>query len=81
MIVIAMTGKDGGELAKVCDHEIRVPWDGYSDRIQGCTLWHTLHYFRCRISAESEGAVIINDVLRPLGLSVIPTGLRLCALN
>ena len=34
MIVIAMTGKDGGELAKVCDHEIRVPWDGYSDRIQ-----------------------------------------------
>ena len=34
MIVIAMTGKDGGDLAKVCDHEIRVPWDGYSDRIQ-----------------------------------------------
>ena len=34
MIVIAMTGRDGGELAKVCDHEIRIPWEGYSDRIQ-----------------------------------------------
>lgn len=34
MIVIAMTGRDGGELANVCDHEIRIPWEGYSDRIQ-----------------------------------------------
>ena len=34
MIVIAMTGRNGGELANVCDHEIRIPWEGYSDRIQ-----------------------------------------------
>ena len=34
MIVIAMTGRDGGELGNVCDHEIRVPWKGYADRIQ-----------------------------------------------
>ena len=34
MIVIAMTGKDGGELGKICNHEIRIPWEGYSDRIQ-----------------------------------------------
>ena len=34
MIVIAMTGRDGGELENVCDHEIRIPWEGYSDRIQ-----------------------------------------------
>ena len=34
MIVIAMTGRDGGELANVCDREIRIPWEGYSDRIQ-----------------------------------------------
>ena len=34
MIVIAMTGRDGGELGKICNHEIRIPWDGYSDRIQ-----------------------------------------------
>lgn len=32
--VIALTGKDGGELAKLCDVEIRVPHVGYSDRIQ-----------------------------------------------
>ena len=34
MIVIAMTGRDGGELGKICNHEIRIQWDGYSDRIQ-----------------------------------------------
>jgi D-sedoheptulose 7-phosphate isomerase len=31
---IALTGKDGGELAKVADIEIRVPHHGYADRIQ-----------------------------------------------
>ena len=34
IIVIAMTGRDGGKLAEACDHEIRIPWDGFSDRIQ-----------------------------------------------
>ena len=34
MHVIALTGKDGGELAKICDVEIRVPHSDYSDRIQ-----------------------------------------------
>ena len=34
LIVIALTGNDGGKLASVCDHEIRIPWEGYSDRIQ-----------------------------------------------
>ena len=32
--VIALTGKDGGELVKIADIEIRVPHFGYSDRIQ-----------------------------------------------
>ncbi len=32
--VIALTGKDGGELAKLCDVEIRAPHSKYSDRIQ-----------------------------------------------
>jgi D-sedoheptulose 7-phosphate isomerase len=32
--VIALTGKDGGELAKICDVEIRAPHSDYSDRIQ-----------------------------------------------
>ncbi|MBE9467540.1 MAG: D-sedoheptulose 7-phosphate isomerase [Bacteroidetes bacterium] len=34
MKVVALTGKTGGELAKICDIEIRVPWTGYADRIQ-----------------------------------------------
>ena len=34
MQVIALTGKDGGELADIADVEIRVPHIGYSDRIQ-----------------------------------------------
>ncbi|MEC7653457.1 MAG: D-sedoheptulose 7-phosphate isomerase [Bacteroidota bacterium] len=34
MIVIALTGRDGGELGKICNHEIRIQWNGYSDRIQ-----------------------------------------------
>ena len=34
MKVICLTGKDGGMLAPMCDVEIRVPWNGYADRIQ-----------------------------------------------
>lgn len=34
MIVIGLTGNDGGEVSALCDHEVRVPWEGYSDRIQ-----------------------------------------------
>jgi D-sedoheptulose 7-phosphate isomerase len=34
MKVVALTGKDGGKLAPLCDIEIRVPHFGYADRIQ-----------------------------------------------
>ena len=34
MSVIALTGKDGGQLAELADVEIRVPHHGYADRIQ-----------------------------------------------
>ena len=34
MLVIGLTGKDGGKMAPLCDVEIRVPHSGYSDRIQ-----------------------------------------------
>ncbi len=34
MSVVALTGKSGGKLAELADIEIRVPHDGYSDRIQ-----------------------------------------------
>jgi len=32
--VIGLTGKNGGKLAELCDVEIRVPHNGYADRIQ-----------------------------------------------
>lgn len=34
MMVIALTGKNGGKLAELADVEIRVPHHGHSDRIQ-----------------------------------------------
>lgn len=34
MKVVGLTGKDGGELAQLVDVEIRVPYNGYADRIQ-----------------------------------------------
>ena len=34
MIVVGLTGKTGGEMAALCDVEIRVPWKKYSDRVQ-----------------------------------------------
>ena len=34
MKVVALTGKDGGKLGSVADVEIRVPHQGYADRIQ-----------------------------------------------
>jgi D-sedoheptulose 7-phosphate isomerase len=32
--VVGLTGKDGGQLAQLCDVEIRVPWMAYADRVQ-----------------------------------------------
>ena len=34
MKVVALTGKDGGKLSELADVEIRVPHNGYADRIQ-----------------------------------------------
>ena len=34
MTVVALTGKDGGKLASVCDVEIRAPHSGFADRVQ-----------------------------------------------
>jgi D-sedoheptulose 7-phosphate isomerase len=34
MLVVGLTGKDGGKLADLCDVEIRAPHFGYADRIQ-----------------------------------------------
>lgn len=34
VIVVGLTGKDGGRLAGLCDVEVRVPHGGYADRVQ-----------------------------------------------
>ncbi|MBF8965314.1 D-sedoheptulose 7-phosphate isomerase [Pontibacter sp. FD36] len=34
MTVVGLTGKDGGKLAAHCDVEVRVPHQGYADRVQ-----------------------------------------------
>ena len=34
MIIIGLTGKTGGQLAKYCDVEIRTPHSEYADRVQ-----------------------------------------------
>ena len=34
IVVVALTGKDGGVLAGCCDVEVRVPWMEYADRVQ-----------------------------------------------
>lgn len=34
MIVVALTGKDGGQIAELCDIEIRAPHSNYADRAQ-----------------------------------------------
>lgn len=32
--VVGLTGKDGGRLASLCDVEVRVPHNGFADRVQ-----------------------------------------------
>ena len=34
MKIVALTGKDGGELAKLCDVELRIPKTEFADRVQ-----------------------------------------------
>lgn len=34
LFVVGLTGKTGGVMAELCDVEIRVPWEQYSDRVQ-----------------------------------------------
>jgi len=34
MKVVALTGKDGGQLSRICDIEIRAPYSEFADRVQ-----------------------------------------------
>lgn len=50
MLVVGLTGKDGGALADLCDFEVRVPWSGAADRIQEVHI-KCIHAFIDRIEA------------------------------
>lgn len=52
--VVGLTGNNGGKLAALCDVEIRVPHQGYSDRIQEVhiKIIHSLvHYIELSVYA------------------------------
>jgi D-sedoheptulose 7-phosphate isomerase len=51
MTVVGLTGKDGGALSTLCDAEVRVPWDGYADRIQEVHI-KCIHAFIDHIEAH-----------------------------
>ena len=51
MTVVGLTGKGGGNLAQLCDVEVRVPWDGYADRIQEVHI-KCIHAFIDHIEAH-----------------------------
>ena len=53
MIVILLTGKDGGKLAGQADVEIRVPHFGYADRIQEIHI-KVIHLFILLIEKRLE---------------------------
>ncbi|GLO60636.1 phosphoheptose isomerase [Vibrio sp. MACH09] len=54
MKVVALTGKDGGELKDYCDVEIRVPHLGYADRIQEVHI-KIIHIMILLIEAKLNG--------------------------
>ena len=47
MKVVALTGKDGGRLATLCDVELRIPNTGFADRVQEMhiKIIHSLIHF------------------------------------
>lgn len=51
MHVVGLTGKDGGRLAELCTVEVRVPHQGYADRIQEVHI-KVIHAFIDHIERE-----------------------------
>lgn len=52
MIVIGLTGKDGGKMASLCDVEIRAPHSSYADRAQEIhikVIHSLIHYIETTI--------------------------------
>jgi D-sedoheptulose 7-phosphate isomerase len=53
MKVIGLTGKEGGEMAQLCDVEIRAPKTDYADRAQEIhikVIHSLIHYVEDRIA-------------------------------
>ena len=52
MIIIGLTGKDGGKMAGLCDVEIRAPYSNYADRAQEIhikVIHSLIDYIECNI--------------------------------
>jgi D-sedoheptulose 7-phosphate isomerase len=52
MVVIGLTGKDGGKMASLCDVEIRAPHSSYADRAQEIhikVIHSLIHYIETTI--------------------------------
>lgn len=56
MKVVALTGKNGGELAELADVEIRIPHFGYADRIQEIHI-KVIHIIIQLIEKHTVGAI------------------------
>ncbi len=57
MKVVGLTGKLGGKMATLCDVEIRVPYNGYSDRVQEIHIKviHSLvHYIELAMQEKNK---------------------------
>ena len=52
MIIIGLTGKDGGKMAGLCDVEIRAPYSNYADRAQEIhikVIHSLIDYIECNL--------------------------------
>ncbi len=52
MMVVGLTGKDGGKMASLCDVEIRAPYSSYADRAQEIhikVIHALIHYIELNI--------------------------------
>lgn len=64
MKVIGLTGKSGGKMAAICDVEIHVPYNGYSDRAQEIHIKviHSLvHYIELAMQEKISKAETLNN--------------------
>jgi len=69
MKVIGLTGKDGGELAALCDVEIRAPHSKHSDRVQEIHI-KVIHILVLLV----EQNVFVRDEGRGTGLPTVAGG-------